>query len=178
MPRTRSKIQSIKNWPRLIWKLVNLQIHAMRANQYICIFSQFSEFRIQNMHSTFICVFSVDFQKHASEYEIAGFWKLTENTHIKWNAYSEFWILKIDREYTYQYHYIGGMQIARGAHTGTRIPVEDCQRQIGLIWRWLCSGDFSGSRTGWQAIVLLLSIFAGIVHLCWNRPSFRMHVYF
>ena len=32
----------------------------------ICIFSQFSEFRIQNMHSTFICVFSV---KHASEYD-------------------------------------------------------------------------------------------------------------
>ena len=77
------------------------------------------------MHSTFICVFSVDFQKHASEYEVACFWKLTENTHIKWNAYSEFWILKIDREYTYQYRYIGGMQIARGARTCRRIPIED-----------------------------------------------------
>ena len=43
----------------------------MRASQYICIFGQFSEFRIQNKHSTFICVFSVDFQKHASEYEVA-----------------------------------------------------------------------------------------------------------
>ena len=48
---------------------MNLQIHAMRANQYICIFSQFSEFRIQNKHSTFICVFSVDFQKHATTYD-------------------------------------------------------------------------------------------------------------
>ena len=50
-------------------RVQNLQIHVMRANQYICIFSQFSEFRIQNMHST-LCVFSVDFQKHASEYEV------------------------------------------------------------------------------------------------------------
>ena len=33
-------------------RVQNLQIHVMRANQYICIFSQFSEFRIQNMHST------------------------------------------------------------------------------------------------------------------------------
>ena len=73
MYATRSEIQSFKNWPRLIWKLVKLQIHAMRANQYICIFSQCSEFRIQNMHSTFICVFSVNFQN-------SEFWKLTENT--------------------------------------------------------------------------------------------------
>ena len=29
-------------------RVQNLQIHVMRANQYICIFSQFSEFRIQN----------------------------------------------------------------------------------------------------------------------------------
>ena len=44
-------------------RVQNLQIHVMRANQYICIFGQFSEFRIQNKHSTFICVFSVDFQE-------------------------------------------------------------------------------------------------------------------
>ena len=43
------------------------------------------------MHSTFIFVFSVDFQKHASEYEVACFWKLTENTHIKVECL--FWIL-------------------------------------------------------------------------------------
>ena len=53
-------------------RVQNLQIHAMRANQYVCIFSQFSEFNSEYaFHS--ICVFSVDFQKHASEYEVVCF---------------------------------------------------------------------------------------------------------
>ena len=34
----------------------------MRANQYICIFSQFSEFRIQNMHSTLYVYFQSIFR--------------------------------------------------------------------------------------------------------------------
>ena len=40
----------------------NLHIHAVRANQYICIFSQFSEFRIQNMHSTLYVYFQAIFR--------------------------------------------------------------------------------------------------------------------
>ena len=39
-------------------RVQNLQIHVMRANQYICIFSQFSEFRIQNSDKKilYVCV--------------------------------------------------------------------------------------------------------------------------
>ena len=50
----------------------------------------------------------------------------------------------------------------------------DVRRAIAVLQLWrppVLRGPFQG-------IVLLLSIFAGIVHLCWNRPSFRMHVYF
>ena len=43
-------------------RVQNLQIHVMRANQYICIFSQFSEFRIQNMHSTLYVYFQSIFR--------------------------------------------------------------------------------------------------------------------
>ena len=43
-------------------RVQNLQIHVMRANQYICIFSQFSEFRIQNMHSTLYLYFQSIFR--------------------------------------------------------------------------------------------------------------------
>ena len=43
-------------------RVQNLQIHVMRANQYICIFSQFSEFRIQNMHSTLYVYFQSMFR--------------------------------------------------------------------------------------------------------------------
>ena len=43
-------------------RVQNLQIHVVRANQYICIFSQFSEFRIQNMHSTLYVYFQSIFR--------------------------------------------------------------------------------------------------------------------
>ena len=43
-------------------RVQNLQIHVMRANQYICIFGQFPEFRIQNMHSTLYVYFQSIFR--------------------------------------------------------------------------------------------------------------------
>ena len=43
-------------------RVQTLQIHVMRANQYMCIFSQFSEFRIQNMHSTLYVYFQSIFR--------------------------------------------------------------------------------------------------------------------
>ena len=74
-----------------------------------------SIFRIQNSEYAFhfICVFSVNFQKHATSYSDACFWKSTENTHIKVECL--FWILNID----WKYRYIGW----RALHESANSPV-------------------------------------------------------
>ena len=41
-----------------------------------------------------------------------------------------------------------------------------------------CQGAVMSCQRAIQGIVLFPSISAGILHLCWNRPSFRMHAYF
>ena len=58
-----------------------------------------SIFRIPNSEYAFhfICVFFVNFQKHATSYSDACFWKSTENTNIKveclfWILNSEHWL--------------------------------------------------------------------------------------
>ena len=88
---------------RLIWRWksstgILLHVRAPRAicmppiYRYWYVYSR-SIFRIQNSEYAFhfICVFSVDFQKHATSYSDACFWKSTENTHIKVECL--FWIL-------------------------------------------------------------------------------------
>ena len=58
-------------------RVQNLQIHVMRANQYICIFSQFSEFRIQNMHSTLYVYFQSIFRnKSSTQYSTGTVYKV------------------------------------------------------------------------------------------------------
>ena len=94
---------------RPIWRSqssngILLHVRAPRAicmppiYRYWYVYSR-SIFRIQNSEYAFhfICVFSVDFQKHATSYSDACFWNSTENTHIKveclfWILNSEHWL--------------------------------------------------------------------------------------
>ena len=95
-----------------------------------------SIFRIENSEYAFhfICVFSINFQKHATSYSDAWFWKSTENTHIKVECL--FWILNSENWPKIQIYWLAriawickftSFQISRGQFLraeGQRISVK------------------------------------------------------
>ena len=105
----------------------------------MCILNQLSEFRIQNMHSTLYVYF-----QSISETCYLIFWCIW-----RWNANSEFWILK-----TYwKYIYIGW----RALHESANSPVFR-----SVVANFLTTG----SRTGWQLTREVSHLDAPILCLC------------